>query len=316
MSTLVIAEHDNKKLSLSTLSILSAAQQLDAPCDILCAGFNCEAVAEELIKLGCADTILHADSPNLEHFIAESISSLISELSKNYTHVLAPATSFGKNILPRAAAQSDMAQISDVCKIIDKNTYQRPIYAANALSSVKSNEPIQFITIRSTAFPPIAPQGKASVIKKIETDIKNNLSRFVKAELKSQDRPSLTSAKIVISGGRGLGDKSTFERLDKIAERMGAALGASRAAVDAGLVPNDLQVGQTGQIVAPELYIAVGISGAIQHIAGMKDSKIIIAINKDPEAPIFEIADYALVCDLHKALDDWESALAQVLGQH
>lgn len=314
MSLLLIAEHDNKTLAPSTLSVLSAAYEIDSSIDILCAGFHCEPVVEALKQLGHGQTILYADFPSYEHFLPENIAPLIHKLGKNYTHILAGATSFGKNILPRAAALLDVAQISDVCKIINSSTYQRPIYAANALLTLRSTDAIQVLTIRPTAFPPLEKADAVNPIpvKKIEAEFNNSLSTFLNAELQKNDRPSLANASIVISGGRGLGDQKTFEMLDKIAERMGAALGASRAAVDAGLVPNELQVGQTGQIVAPKLYIAVGISGAIQHLAGMKDSKVILAINKDPEAAIFEIADYGLVADLHEVLQEWERELTKL----
>lgn len=314
MSILLIAEHNNLQLAPSTLSALSAALEIDTSIDILCAGFQCEKVVEEIKALGHGQTILYADSSAYEHFLPENLAPLIRELGRHYTHILAGATSFGKNVLPRAAALLDVAQISDVCKIIDKSTYQRPIYAGNALLTLKSTDAIQVLTIRPTAFSPQQKSNSASplTVKKIDLEFTHSLSTFLSGEFQQKDRPSLTSASIVISGGRGLGDQKTFEILDKIAERMGAALGASRAAVDAGLVPNELQVGQTGQIVAPNLYIAVGISGAIQHLAGMKDSKIILAINKDPEAPIFEIADYGLVGDLHEALREWDLELTKL----
>lgn len=317
MSVLIIAEHDNSKLAPSTLSVMSAAKILNGPIDILCAGYQCQSVVKEIQKIGCGEQILHVDFPCYEHPLAENFSALIAELGKNYTHIFAPATTFGKNILPRAAALLDVAQISDVCKIINENTYQRPIYAANALLTVRSQDPIQVATIRPTAFSPFkmdlpSTGDDGTVVKLIDLEIQNTLSIFVSSEFQGKDRPALSSASIVISGGRGLGDQKTFEILGKIATRMGAALGASRAAVDAGLVPNDLQVGQTGQIVAPKLYIAVGISGAIQHIAGMKDSKIILAINKDPDAAIFEIADYGLVADLHEVLKEWEIELDKI----
>lgn len=309
MSVLVIAEHDQKSLAQSTLATLQAALTLNKTVDVLLAGFNCQTVLENLKALQICRTIFLANHESLQRPLAESFAPLIVDLAKSYDHILMPSTTFGKNIMPRVAAMLDVAQISDVSEIIDSNTFKRPIYAGNAIATVSCNDPKKCLTIRPTAFDLAKKAEVISEVKPIDVQINNHLSKFIEARVQDKTKPQLASAKIIISGGRGLGDKANFNRLEKIAEKMGAAIGATRAAVDAGLAPNEYQVGQTGQVVAPELYFAVGISGAIQHLAGMKDSKIIVAINKDPEAPIFEIADYGLVADLIDVLAQWEAML-------
>ncbi len=309
MSVLVVAEHDNHSLKPSTLHTLTAAQQLHDTVDLLVAGFHCDKVVAAAQSIGNVAQVLVADAETYQHALAEAYTPLILSLEKNYSHLLAPATTFGKNLMPRVAAKLDVAQISDVIEIVAPKTYRRLIYAGNAIATMVSNDAKQVLTIRPTAF--AAASENSNSAKKIEIDFKvdNQLSTFVKAELHESERPELTAADIVIAGGRGLKDESLFTRLIAIADRLGAAIGASRAAVDAGLAPNDFQVGQTGKVVAPKLYIAVGISGAIQHLAGMKDSRVIVAINKDPDAPIFQIADYGLVADINVILKEWEDAL-------
>ncbi|AAO90630.1 electron transfer flavoprotein subunit alpha/FixB family protein [Coxiella burnetii] len=312
MSVLVLAEHDNQEVRLSTLCTITAARELKQPISILVAGYHCRAVAEKLTSLEGIDAILLADDKAYEHFLAESIAPLVLHCFSEFNYVMAPATTFGKNILPRVAAKLGASQISDVIKIVDEKTYCRPIYAGNAIATVQSEDKKQIITVRSTAFNPAALADYSAPIREIEFTVENPHSIFVHEERQGQDRPELSSAEIVISGGRGLQNKENFDRLIRIADRMGAAMGASRAAVDAGLAPNDCQVGQTGQVVAPKLYFAIGISGAVQHMAGMRNSKIIVAINKDPEAPIFQIADYGLVGDLNEVLVQWEEALQEM----
>lgn len=312
MSVLVIAEHSHSKLAASTLNTLTAAAQLGQPIQVLVAGINLESIIKTVQSIAGVTEILVADHRNYEHFLAESWAPLIAHLAQqSVSHVLAPATTFGKNILPRAAALLKVAQISDIMAIVDHNTYQRPIYAGNAIATVRSQDPVQMITVRPTAFAPavvgaVQPNIKVTAVTKV---VEQQQSRFVREEQQPAERPDLSSANIVIAGGRGLGDKATFARLTAIADRLHAAVGASRAAVDAGLAPNDWQVGQTGKVIAPQLYIAIGISGAIQHLAGMKDSKVIVAINKDPDAPIFQIADLGLVADIPAILSEWEAAL-------
>ncbi|MGB9153545.1 MAG: FAD-binding protein [Alphaproteobacteria bacterium] len=298
MSILVLAEHDNKALKSSTLNTVGAALKLGQPITLLVAGQDCAAVAQEAALLQGVGEVLHADDAAYGHFLAENVGALIAKLAPAYTHILAPATSFGKNILPRAAGLCDVAMIADIIGITSADTFTRPIYAGNAIVTVQSKDKIKFITVRTTAFDPPAKGGTAA-IKKIDGTGDAGLSSFVGAQLSHSARPELAGARIVVSGGRGVGSAENFKTvIDPLADKLGAAVGASRAAVDAGYISNDCQVGQTGKVVAPDLYIAVGISGAIQHLAGMKDSKTIVAINKDSEAPIFAVADYGLVGDL------------------
>ncbi|MDO6565265.1 FAD-binding protein [Amphritea sp. 1_MG-2023] len=309
MAILIIAEHDNSTLKGATLNAVAAACQIDADLDLLVAGAECQAVAEQASKVMGVSKVLLADHSAYEHQLAENLCELVVELSRNYSHVIAPATSNGKNVLPRVAALLDVAQISDITSVESEDTFQRPIYAGNAIATVQSQDPIKVLTVRGAAFDAAVAEGGAAEIVAIATVCNDELSSFVGEEVAVSDRPELTAAKVVISGGRGMGNGENFSLLEKVADKLGAAVGASRAAVDAGFVPNDMQVGQTGKIVAPELYIAVGISGAIQHLAGMKDSKVIVAINKDEEAPIFQVADYGLVADLFEAVPELEAKL-------
>ncbi len=310
MSVLVIAEHDNNQLQSGTLSAIAAAKQLgDGDLHILVAGSDCRAAAEHAAKVAGCSKVLLAEGEALAHPVAESIATLIVERATGYTHVVAAASTVGKNIMPRAAALLDVQQISDITGIASDDTFRRPIYAGNAFATVKSSDSIKVITVRGTAFDADPAEGGSAAIEEIAAPAEQTLATFVGQELTKSDRPDLTTAKIVISGGRGLGSGENFQLLEKVADKLGAAVGASRAAVDAGFVPNDYQVGQTGKVVAPDLYIAVGISGAIQHLAGMKDSKVIVAINKDEEAPIFQVADYGLVADLFQAVPELEKAL-------
>lgn len=308
MSILVVADHNNAALLGATANTVTAAQQIGGDITVLVAGSNCGGAAEEAAKLNGVSKVVVADNAAYEHLLAENVSLLVAELGKDFTHVLAPATSNGKNILPRVAALLDVAQISDIISVESADTFKRPIYAGNAIATVQSEDAIKVITVRGTAFDAAAADGSAAV-ESLDNTQNAEKSAFVGEELAKSDRPELTAAKIVISGGRGMGNGENFELLNTVADKLGAAVGASRAAVDAGFVPNDMQVGQTGKIVAPELYIAVGISGAIQHLAGMKDSKVIVAINKDEEAPIFQVADYGLVGDLFAALPELEGKL-------
>jgi electron transfer flavoprotein alpha subunit len=313
MAALVVAEHDNRALKPATLNAVAAASEIAAPeVDILVAGKDCRSVAEAAAKIAGARKVLLADDAAYEHALAENVAPLVVGLAQNYSHLLATATTSGKNLMPRVAAMLDVMQISDISAVVSPDTFVRPIYAGNALATVQSKDPIKVITARGTAFPPVEATGGSAAIEPVQTTGATGLSEFVGAELSKSERPELTSARIVISGGRGMQSGDNFHLLEKVADKLGAAVGASRAAVDAGFVPNDYQVGQTGKIVAPELYIAVGISGAIQHLAGMKDSKVIVAINKDEEAPIFQIADYGLVGDLFKILPE----LADELERH
>jgi electron transfer flavoprotein alpha subunit len=312
MKILIIAEHDNAALKLSTFHTLSAAKELGEEIDLLIAGENCQKIAEQA-KILPIKKILVADNVVYAHQLAENMAALIAEIGKNYNYILMPASTFGKNILPRVAALLDVAMMSDVIKIMTPDTFLRPIYAGNALATVKSEDKIKVMSIRTTAFAAVKKSDQQiAAIETISEVIPNNLSRFEKQELTKSSRPELTDARVIISGGRGLKSAENFHLLEKIADRLGAAVGASRAAVDAGFAPNDYQVGQTGKVVAPDLYIAVGISGAIQHLAGMKDSKVIVAINNDPEAPIFQIADYGLVGDLFKILPELEDELGKL----
>jgi electron transfer flavoprotein alpha subunit len=296
---LVVAEHDHKSVRKATLNALAAAQKIGGDIDVLVAGHGAGEAAKAAAQIPGVRKVLHADAPHLADFLAENIAAAVISVSKNYSHILAPSTSNGKNILPRVAALLDVQQISDIVAVESADTFVRPIYAGNALATVKSKDPIKVITVRTTGFDAVAASGNSAPIEKIAAPADSGLSSFVSREVSKSERPELTSAKIIVSGGRGMASGENFTKvLEPLADKLGAGLGASRAAVDAGFVPNDWQVGQTGKIVAPDLYIAVGISGAIQHLAGMKDSRVIVAINKDEEAPIFQVADYGIVGDL------------------
>ncbi|MCH7805647.1 MAG: electron transfer flavoprotein subunit alpha/FixB family protein [Proteobacteria bacterium] len=309
MTALVLAEHDNTSLKDGTLNTVTAAMKLDKEVHVLVAGKGCKGVAEAAARIKGVTKVLVCDDAAYDHPLAEGLAPLVKNLANGYSAILAPATTTGKNILPRVAATLDVMQISDIISVESADTFKRPIYAGNAIQTVQTTDNIKVITVRTTAFEPAAPKGGSALIEAVKANGAQSQSKFIKAELSKSDRPELTSAKIVISGGRGMGSGENFKLIEAVADKLGAAIGASRAAVDAGFVPNDFQVGQTGKIVAPDLYIAVGISGAIQHLAGMKDSKIIVAINKDEEAPIFQVADYGLVMDLFEALPQLEKAL-------
>ncbi len=309
MSVLVIAEHDNAELNAATLNVVAAASALGQDITVLVAGKGCSAVAEQVAKVEGVSKVVVADHAAYENQLPEAMAPLIAELGKETTHIFAPASTNGKNIMPRVAALLDVAQISDIVAVKSDDTFVRPIYAGNALATVQSEDAIKVITVRGTAFDPAAAEGGSAGIESIDIAHEQGIAEFVSEELTESERPDLAAAKVVISGGRGMQNGENFAMLEKVADKLGAAIGASRAAVDAGFVPNDMQVGQTGKIVAPELYIAVGISGAIQHLAGMKDSKVIVAINKDEEAPIFQVADYGLVADLFKAIPELEEKL-------
>ena len=309
MSILVFCDHDNGQFGAATLNAVSAAQQIGGDIHLLVAGDTSGTIANEASAIAGVAKVLLADGAEYAHGLAENLAPLLCDLASQYSHILAPATTTGKNIMPRLAALLDVMQISDIIKIDDANTFQRPIYAGNALSTVRSDEATKIITVRSTAFEAAPAEGGSAAIETIGNNGDSGLSSYVKSELSSSERPELTSAPIVISGGRGMQDGANFAMLEKVADKLGAAVGASRAAVDAGFVPNDYQVGQTGKVVAPDLYVAVGISGAIQHLAGMKDSKVIVAINKDDEAPIFQVADFGLVADLFDAVPELEKEL-------
>jgi len=309
MSILVVAEHDNKALKPVTLNVLAAAAAIGGEIDVLVAGAGCEAVAKQASAAAGVRKALLADNPAYEHQLAENLGALVADLGKGYGHVLAAHTTTGKNFLPRAAALLDVGQISDIIGVVAPDTFQRPIYAGNAIATVKSSDAIKVLSVRGTGFDPVAASGGSGQIEAVSSVHDLGLSTFIGEEIAKSERPELTAARVVISGGRGMQNGENFKLLEGIADKLGAAIGASRAAVDAGFVPNDMQVGQTGKIVAPELYIAVGISGAIQHLAGMKDSKVIVAINKDADAPIFQVADYGLVADLFQALPEFEKLL-------
>jgi electron transfer flavoprotein alpha subunit len=312
VAVLVLAEHDNKALKSATLHTVTAAAKIDADVAILVAGQGCRGVAEAAAKVAGVKKVLLAEAPALEHALAEPLAALIVQLAPAYTHILAAATTIGKNVMPRAAALLDVAQLSDIAGVETPDTFVRPIYAGNAMATVQSKDAKKIITVRQTAFDAAAATGGSAAIESVQAAPDGGLSSYVGAELTKSERPELTAARIVVSGGRGMQSGDNFKMLEAVADRLGAAVGASRAAVDAGFVPNDYQVGQTGKVVAPELYIAVGISGAIQHLAGMKDSKVIVAINKDEEAPIFQVADYGLVADLFKAVPEFAEALGKV----
>jgi electron transfer flavoprotein alpha subunit len=311
MASLVIAEHDNKNLKDATAKTVTAAAQVSAPVHVLVAGSGCDAVAQAAAKLADVEKVLVADDPLYAHIVAESMEALILSLAPNYDAILAPATTNGKNFMPRVAAKLDVPQVSEILKVVSADTFERPIYAGNAVATVQAPDGKKVITVRTTAFKAAEANGNAA-IEKVNAAADPGISHFVGEELSKSERPELTSAKIIISGGRGMQSGENFHLLEKIADKLHAAVGASRAAVDAGFVPNDYQVGQTGKVVAPQLYIAVGISGAIQHLAGMKDSKVIAAINKDEDAPIFQIADYGLVADLFKAIPEFDAELTRL----
>jgi electron transfer flavoprotein alpha subunit len=302
MSILLIAEHNNLNLRVSTLNAITGAAKIDQEVNVLVAGSKCESVTKEVAAIPLVKKVLYCDSPNYENFLAENLTPLIVKLSESYSHIIASANTFGKNFMPRVAALLDVSQISDVIKINSPDEFLRPIYAGNAFANVKSNDKKKCITVRPTSFDPAPTSGGSAEIEKVEAVDIPNISKFVKREETKSERPELGAARIVISGGRGMQSGENFKLINSIADKLNAAVGASRAAVDAGYIGNDHQVGQTGKVVVPDLYIAVGISGAIQHLAGMKESKVIVAINKDGEAPIFSIADYGLEADLFEAL--------------
>lgn len=304
MSVLVLIEHDNKIVKASSLNTITAAKKIDQKVHAIVIGENCKKVSEEVSKFDGIEEVLLADNKIHANHLAENMAPLIVEIAKNYTHILAPSSTFGKNIMPRVAASLDVAQLSDIISVINSDIFIRPIYAGNANSKIQSLDKIKIITVRTTTFEATKKEGGKAKITEIPIGKDMNISKFIKSELNKSDRPELTSAGIIVSGGRGMESGKNFSLLEELADKLKAAIGASRAAVDAGFVPNDFQVGQTGKVVAPELYIAVGISGAIQHLAGMKDSKIIVAINKDEEAPIFQVADYGLVGDLFQVLPE------------
>ena len=309
MSILIIAEHDNNELKGATLNTVAAGAVIGGDIDILVAGTDCGSVAEAASQVPGVRKVLVADKESYKNSLAENVGNLVAELAEGYSHVLAPATTNGKNFMPRVAAKLDVSQISDISAVISEDTFERPIYAGNCIATVQSSDSIKVITVRTTGFDACEASGGSAELTAIDNDTDAGVSSFVKEEIAESDRPELTAADVVISGGRGMQNGDNFSLLNGIADKLGAAIGASRAAVDSGFVPNDMQVGQTGKIVAPDLYIAVGISGAIQHLAGMKDSKVIVAINKDEEAPIFQVADYGLVADLFDALPELESKL-------
>ena len=309
MSILVVAEHDNASIKGATLNTVAAAQKIGGDIAVLVAGQGCGAAAEAAAKIAGVSKVLVADNAAYAHQLAENIGQLVAELGKSYQYVLAPATTNGKNFLPRVAALLDVGQISEITEVVSPDTFKRPIYAGNIIATVQSSDPIKVISVRTTGFDPVAAEGGSATVEAVSIAADVGVSGFVKEELAKSDRPELTAASIIVSGGRGMQNGDNFKLLYSLADKLGAAVGASRAAVDAGFVPNDMQVGQTGKIVAPDLYVAVGISGAIQHLAGMKDSKTIVAINKDPDAPIFQVADYGLVADLFEAVPELEKAL-------
>ncbi len=309
MSILVLAEHDNASLKDATLNTVGAAAKIGGDIHILVIGSGCDAVADQAAQVAGVSKVIKASADHLEHQLAEDIAPVLVDLASGYSHILAPATTFGKNVLPRAAALLDTQQISDIISVEAADTFKRPVYAGNAIATVKSSDAIKLITVRGTTFDAADATGGSASVEDYAAPASSGLSSFVKAELSKSERPELTSAKIVVSGGRGVGSEENFALIEKLADKLGGAVGASRAAVDAGYVPNDYQVGQTGKVVAPDLYIAIGLSGAIQHLAGMKDSKVIVAINKDEDAPIFSVADYGLVADLFDAVPELESKL-------
>ncbi|MDA1117789.1 MAG: FAD-binding protein [Proteobacteria bacterium] len=302
MAILVLAEHDNASIRKATLNTVAAAQKIGGEIHVLVAGHNAGAAAKQAAQIAGVAKVLHADAAHLGEFLAENVAALLAALAKDYSHLLAPATSTGKDVMPRAAALLDVQQVSDIVAVESADTFVRPIYAGSALATVKSVDKIKVITVRITGFDAVAATGGKAAVESTPPPADSGLSSFVNREVQKSERPELTSARIVVSGGRGMGSGENFKLLEPLADQLKAAMGASRAAVDAGFVPNDWQVGQTGKIVAPDLYIAVGISGAIQHLAGMKDSRVIVAINKDEEAPIFQVADYGIVGDLFQVV--------------
>ncbi|AUT66525.1 electron transfer flavoprotein subunit alpha/FixB family protein [Paraburkholderia terrae] len=307
---LVIAEHDNHSIKAATLNTVAAAQKIGGDVHVLVAGHNAQAAADAAAKIAGVAKVLLADAPHLEQGLAENVEATVLSIAKNYSHILAAATAAGRNVTPRIAAKLDVAQLSDITAVDAPDTFERPIYAGNVIATVQSSDPVKVITVRTTAFDAVAAEGASAAVEKLEAAADSGLTQFVGREVTKLDRPELTSAKIIVSGGRGLGSGENYTKvLEPLADKLNAALGASRAAVDAGYVPNDYQVGQTGKIVAPQLYVAVGISGAIQHLAGMKDSKVIVAINKDEDAPIFSVADYGLVGDLFTVVPELASSI-------
>lgn len=311
MAILVVADHDNSTLAARTLNTVAAASAIGGEVHLLVAGHQCDSVAQQARAVAGVTKVLLADNPALENQLAENVSLLVTEQGREYSHILASTSTDARNMMPRVAALLDVDQVSDIIRVESEDTFVRPIYAGNAIATVRSNAPVKVITVRSTGFDPVAAEGGNATVETIASDHDAGISRFVSAELAQSDRPELSSAQIIVSGGRGMGNGENFALLYEVADKLGAAVGASRAAVDAGYVANDMQVGQTGKIVAPELYVAVGISGAIQHLAGMKDSKVIVAINKDEEAPIFQVADYGLVADLFVAVPELKSKLPE-----
>jgi electron transfer flavoprotein alpha subunit len=309
MSILVIAEHDNSELKVATLNAVAAGMEMGGDIDILIAGLDCDAVADAASQIPGINQVLLANKESYKNGLAENIGNLVVELADGYSHIITPATANGKNFMPRVAAKLDVSQVSDISAVVSEDTFERPIYAGNCIATVQSTDSVKVITVRTTGFDACASTGGNATITQVDNDSDAAISSFIKEEIAESDRPELTAADVVISGGRGMQNGDNFSLLNGIADKLGAAIGASRAAVDSGFVPNDMQVGQTGKIVAPDLYIAVGISGAIQHLAGMKDSKVIVAINKDEEAPIFQVADYGLVADLFDALPELEAKL-------
>lgn len=309
MAILVVADHDNGTLAPATLNTVAAATAIGDDIHLLVAGSGCSSVAEQASAVSGVSKVLLAENPALENRLAENVSLLVAELGKDYSHILASTSTDARNTMPRVAAMLDVDQISDIISVVSEDTFSRPVYAGNAIATVQSSASIKVITVRSTGFDPAVSEGGSAAVEAVASSHDAGISSFVSEELAQSDRPELTAADIIVSGGRGMGNGENFELLYKVADKLGAAVGASRAAVDAGYVPNDMQVGQTGKIVAPNLYVAVGISGAIQHLAGMKDSKVIVAINKDEEAPIFQVADYGLVADLFEAVPELEDKL-------
>ncbi len=310
MTILVVAEHDNKSIKAPTLVAIAAAQKIGDQIEVLVAGSDCMEAAGEASKAQGVSKVLIADNAAYAHQLAENIGDLVAEIGNSYSHIMTPTTTSGKNFMPRVAALLDVAQISDISSVVSEDTFERPIYAGNAIATVQSSDRIKVLTVRGTAFDGVSGEGGNASIETLDHIKDSGLSCWDKDEIVKLERPELTSASIIVSGGRGMQNGENFALLESVADKLGAAMGASRAAVDAGFVPNDMQVGQTGKIVAPDLYIAVGISGAIQHLAGMKDSKVIVAINKDEDAPIFQVADFGLVADLFKAVPEFEALIA------
>ncbi len=309
MSTLVYAQHDNSELKSATLSALACAQQLDDAIDVLVVGHQCAGVAEQAAAVPGVGKVLVADAEHLANRLAENVTPVLENVAGGYDYVLAASTGAGKNVMPRLAAKLDVQQISDISRVVSSDTFVRPIYAGNAMATVRSTDAQKLITVRITSFDPVAAEGGSASIESVDTGADAGVSEFIGEEIHGGEGPELTTARVVVSGGRGVGSAENFQLVERLAGKLGAAVGASRAAVDAGFVPNDYQVGQTGKVVAPELYIAIGISGAIQHWAGMRESKVIVAINNDPEAPIFEVADYGLVADLFEAVPELDQQL-------